>query len=298
MNPQLAELAVVGMAARLPATDELVQVPVGRSGPSGRGDAVSLPAFRADPLLDPDLPGNLRRRIDRFAALGYLAVAEVFAAIPAAQRPPRDRIGTFLTNTRAGWAYGEPELGLLVESGPAAMHAYQATAWFPAAAQGEITIALDLRGCAKTTAGRASGFGEALWLARDALERGAVDLAIVGGVESLVNGFVLRDWADDEPLPRTGVAEGAVAFALCRPGTDAALCRPGTDAALRLSNLRYTAPRTTDEDWVPTLSGAGRLHAVANGADPAAGTDVAVPLGGGYWITVHRPSTPSIEERT
>jgi hypothetical protein len=286
----LHELAVVATAARLPQDDELVAVPTDPAMPRGAAGEAPVPAFRSDPRLDAELPAHLRKRIDRFSALAYLAVVELLAAIPQADRPPRERIGTFLTNTRAGWSYGEPELGLLVREGPEAMHAYQATAWFPAAAQGELTIALDLRGCAKTTAGRASGFGEALWLARDALERGAVDLAIVGGVESLVNGFVLRDWPAGQPLPRTGVAEGAVVFALRRPSAD--------DAVL-LRDLRYAEPPSQPErDWVPTLSGAGRLHVVAAGDNTDPGKDVAVSLGGGYWITVHRYSTTTTKELT
>lgn len=298
MRTRLSELEVLGAAARLPVTGERVAVPFGRSGPRDRSGLLELPAFAADPRSHPDLPGHLRKRIDRFSAVAYLAISAVLAELDAAVRPERDRIGVFLANTRAGWSYGEPELGLLVDEGPAAMHAYQATAWFPAAAQGEATIALDLRGCAKTTAGRVSGFGEALWLARDALERGAVDLALVGAAESLVNGFVLGEWAQ-HPLPGTGPAEGAVVFALRRPD--------GSGTA-RLSELRHTRPpEPPEQSWVPTLSAASRLHAaIRPHGKPAAGTagrETAVPLGGGYWITVNRPQaparpqTPAVKER-
>lgn len=293
---RLDELEVAAVAARLPAPGETARVILGRSGPRGRGDEVDLPAFGSDPRLDRDLPGHLRKRIDRFSAVGYLAVRELLAGLPDDQRPEPGRIGVFLTNTRAGWSYGEPELGLLVDSGPRAMHAYQATAWFPAAAQGEITIALGLRGCAKTTAGRLGGFGEALWVARDALERGAVDLAVIGAAESLVNPFVLRDWAADAALPVSGPTEGCVVFALRRPG-------PGP--AVRLRDLRHTG-RTGDagRDWVPTLAAAGRLRAAVDraavdlaAADRAGSTggrtaDIAVDLGGGYLVTVSSTVAP------
>jgi ribosome-associated toxin RatA of RatAB toxin-antitoxin module len=285
MRTVLDELEVAAVATRLPATAETTRIALTSTGPRGRGNHLDLPAFATDPRLDPSLPNTLRHRIDRFSAVAILAVSTALAALAPDERPARDRIGVFLANTRAGWSYGEPELDLLVHKGPQAMHAYQATAWFPAAAQGEVTIALDLRGCAKTTAGRESGFAEAIWLARDALERGAVDLAVVGAAESLANGFVLRDWTDDEPLPTTGPAEGAVVFALRRPTTPTT--RLGT---IRLGDLRHRPHRTATRDacWVPTLAAAGRLHdAVTDRATPFDRTAIAV--GGGYWITVERP---------
>ncbi|HEY0640404.1 MAG TPA: beta-ketoacyl synthase N-terminal-like domain-containing protein [Pseudonocardiaceae bacterium] len=280
MRTVLHELELVAVSTRLPADGETARIALGAYGPRGRGDHLDLPAFATDPRQAPGIPTHLRKRIDRFSAVAYLAVAEALATLTAEQRPAADRIGLFLANTRAGWSYGEPELGLLVHSGAESMHAYQATAWFPAAAQGEITIELDLRGCAKTTSGSESGFGEALWLARDALERGAIDLAVVGAAESLVTGFVLRDWAQQHPLPDSGPAEGAVVFALRRPS--------GSPAVV-LGELRHRADGTgpdgigPDGSWVPTLAAAVRLHRSVG--RPATGSE-SVALGGGYWITV------------
>ncbi len=243
-----------------------------------RGSPVSLPAFRSDPRERAGLPASLRRRIDRFSAVAYLAIADVLGALSAQQRPASDRIGLFLANTRAGWSYGEPELRALVERGVAAMRAYQATAWFPAAAQGEASIGLDLRGCSKTAAGRQSGFAEALWLARDALERDAVEVAVVGAVESLANDFALRDWAPDEPLPSDGPAEGAVVFAIRR------WMPAGPRAIASLRDLRFSPPAAagSESDWVPTLSAAARLLAALG----RPGTGVSIRLGGGFSITV------------
>jgi hypothetical protein len=278
MRTTLTEMEVVAAATRLPGAEETAPVEMTPTD-HRRRTRVDLPAFAVDPRLDPDLPASLRRRIDRFSAVALLAVSSVLNALSTEERPPRERIGVFLANTRAGWSYGAPELGLLVDRGPEAMHAYQATAWFPAAAQGEVTIALDLRGCAKTAAGRASGFAEALWLARDALERRALDLAIVGAAESLVNGFVLQDWAVGTPLPGAGPAEGAVVFAL-RP--------PGPGSRVRLSGLRHTPGPVADTgEWVPTLAAAGRLHTAV--ADDRPNRTARVALGGGYEIDVRYP---------
>lgn len=271
MRVTASVLDVAASAARLPGTERLRMT-------THSGDPVSLPAFRSDPREHAGVPATLRRRIDRFSAVAYLAVADVLGALPADQRPARHRIGLFLANTRAGWSYGEPELRALVERGVDSMHAYQATAWFPAAAQGEASIGLDLRGCSKTAAGRESGFAEALWLARDALERDAVEVAVVGAAESLTNDFVLRDWAPDEPFPSDGPAEGAVVFAIRRR------MPAGPRAIASLRDLRFSpsAAAGSETDWVPTLSAAARLQATLG----RSGTGMPVQLGGGFSITV------------
>jgi alkylhydroperoxidase family enzyme len=275
----LRALEVAAVATSLPAEGETCRVALTATGPRSRGTHVNLPAFETDPRLDPGLPAPLRRRIDRFSAVAYLAAHAALAALPSGERPPPERIGLFVANTRAGWSYGEPELGLCVNRGPQAMHAYQATAWFPAAAQGEVTIALDLRGCAKTTAGRESGFAEAVWLARDALERDAVDLAIVGAAESLVSDFVLRDWTGNQPLPTEGPAEGAVVFALRRPSGR---------GDPQLAELHYTVPvAEPGAYWVPTLAAACRLHSAVTESE--CGQEIAVALGGGYQVGARRP---------
>ena len=162
------------------------------------------------------------------------------------------------------------------------MHAYQATAWFPAAAQGEVTIALDLRGCAKTTAGREPGFAEAVWLARDALERDAVDLAVVGAAESLVNDFVLRDWAGTSRCPPTAPRRARWCSRCAGPAA-------GTPA--RLGELRYTIPAAAGPGacWVPTLAAACRLHSAVAASE--GGQEIAVALGGGYRAGVAGPAT-------
>jgi Beta-ketoacyl synthase, N-terminal domain len=272
---------VAAFAARLPGSERIRMTRC--------GSPVSLPAFSSDPRARAGVPATLRRRIDRFTAVAYLAITDVLGALPADQRPARDRVGLFLANTRAGWSYGEPELRALVEQGMDAMHAYQATAWFPAAAQGEVSIGLDLRGCSKTAAGRESGFAEALWLARDALERDAVELAVVGAAESLASDFALCDWSPDEPLPAGGAAEGAAAFAIRRR------IPAGQRAIASLRDLRFSPPDTSAEetDWVPTLSAATRLLTAVE----RPGSGKSVRLGGGFSITVdthesaHRMST-------
>jgi ketoreductase len=276
-------LEVLASRVLLPVEGETVKLS------SRRPDqpVIELPAFAEDPRCAQGVPPRLGRRIDRFAALAYHAVSELVASLVM---PAPERVGVFFANTRAGWAYAEPQMESMISLGPRAMHPYFVTAWFPTAAAGEVTIGLGYRGCAKTTTGRLSGFAEALWLARDALERQAIDVAIVGAVESVVAPFVMLDWPPGQGLPTAGAAEGAAVFAVRqRPATG-----QGAHGAALLG-LRYEGTdRTTtaDRHWIPTLSLAAELaERIAHAPDVEGDVDVA--LGGGYHVTVgHGYSSP------
>ena len=276
MRIVVAELEVLASRVLLPVDGETVELSSRRPAQP----VIELPAFAEDPRHAVGVPPRVGRRIDRFSALAYQAVSDLVA--PLVMAAP-ERVGVFFANTRAGWGYAEPQMESMIRRGPRAVHPYFVTAWFPTAATGEVTIGLGYRGCSKTTTGRRSGFAEALWLARDALERQTIDIAIVGAVESVVAPFAMLDWPPEQDLPTAGAAEGAAVFAVRqRPPT-------GQDthgAALR--GLRYeAADRTTtaDRHWIPTLSLAAELaKRIAHAAD--ADTDVDVALGGGYHVTV------------
>lgn len=280
MRTEVDELEVLASRVLLPAEGETVEL----ASEQPDQPVVEVPAFAEDPRSAEGVPRHLGRRIDRFAALAYRAVSDVVADL---DMPAAERVGVFFANTRAGWAYAQPQMDTMISRGPRAVQPYFVTAWFPTAATGEVTIGLDYRGCSKTTAGRLSGFAEALWLARDALERQAIDIAVVGAVESVVARFVLLDWSSELGLPTAGAAEGAVVFAVRR--------RPAIGAdptGVALLGLRYEhTVRTTDADqhWIPTLSIAAEL-AKRIAQAPDVDNDVDVALGGGYRVTVRHGS--------
>jgi 3-oxoacyl-(acyl-carrier-protein) synthase len=207
MRRALDELDVLASRVLLPGEGETIEL----ASRHPDQPVIELPAFAQDPRQAPGVPPRVGRRIDRFAALAYRSVSDLVAPLVM---PAPERVGVFFANTRAGWAYADPQMEVLTSRGPRAVQPYFVTAWFPTAATGEVTIGLGYRGCAKTTAGRLSGFAEALWLARDALERGAIDIAIVGAVESVVAPFALLDWPPGQGLPTAGAAEGAAVFAV------------------------------------------------------------------------------------
>jgi Beta-ketoacyl synthase, N-terminal domain len=276
MRTAVEELDVLASRVLLPSEGETVEL----AGRRPDQPVIELSAFAKDPRRAEGVPPRLGRRVDRFSALAYHAVSDLVAPLAM---PAPERVGVFFANTRAGWAYAEPQMEVMINEGPRAVHPYLITAWFPTAATGEVTIGLGFRGCAKTTTGRLSGFAEALWLARDALERQTIDIAIVGAVGSVVTPFAMLDWSLRQGLPTAGAAEGAAVFAVQqRSVTD-----QGTNG-VALRGLRYeNTDRTTaaDRHWIPTLSIAAELANHITQA-PDVDRDVDVALGGGYRVTV------------
>ncbi|MFD7700002.1 beta-ketoacyl-[acyl-carrier-protein] synthase family protein, partial [Streptomyces caelestis] len=95
-----------------------------------------------------------------------------------------ERTGVMVGNILGGWEFAERELRNLWTDGPRAVSPYQATAWFPAAPQGNICIDQGVKGPARTfVADRASG-AYALIGGAEALLRDRADVVIAGGVEA------------------------------------------------------------------------------------------------------------------
>lgn len=283
MRTAVSGLRVLATQVVLPADGEMVKLATRRPGEP----VVQLPAFTEDPRGADDVPRRVGRRIDRYIALAYASVARLVAAL---DMPAPDRVGVFLANTRAGWSYADSQFEAMITQGPWYVQPYLVTGWFPAGGIGEVTIGQGYRGPAKTTTGRWSGFAEALWLARDALERRAIDVAIVGAAESLVASFAMLDWLPGS-LPDSGAAEGAVVLAVApwpMTGQDGI----GRGGAI-IHGLRYAGTdRSTasDSDWVPTLSIAAELaRHITQTADVEG--DVEMALGGGYHATIRTGQT-------
>jgi 3-oxoacyl-(acyl-carrier-protein) synthase len=132
------------------------------------------------------LPPRLVKRTDRFSQLAMVAADN---AIDAAQlRIGADgvaghRVGVMVGNVLGGWEFAERELRKLWTEGPRAVSPYQATAWFPAAPQGNICIRHGIRGRSRTfVCDRASG-AYAVAHAAETIRRGQADVVIAGGTE-------------------------------------------------------------------------------------------------------------------
>ncbi|WP_210574357.1 beta-ketoacyl synthase [Streptomyces sp. GESEQ-4] len=150
------------------------------------GDYACPVAGQADFDADAELPSRFVKRTDRFTHLAVhtvrRALADAGVAVGTDVSP--ERTGVMVGNILGGWEFAERELRKLWIDGPRAVSPYQATAWFPAAPQGNICIDQGIKGPARTfVADRASG-AYALIGAAETLLRGRADVVLAGGVEA------------------------------------------------------------------------------------------------------------------
>jgi hypothetical protein len=150
---------------------------------------------RAVRTIDDDLIARVvrprtQRKLDRFCRIGLTLMDAMGSALDGVDRT---RAGLLIGNDLGGWGYVEEQLDALIATRQeAAINPYVATAWFPAAAQGEMSIAHDLLGYSKTFSAGALGAGLAIEHAVRRLLDGTLDLALAGGIEAPDASIVVR----------------------------------------------------------------------------------------------------------
>lgn len=99
------------------------------------------------------------------------------------------RVGVWFGNNAGGWDIAERGFHELYNDGPTMVNAWQATAWFPTAAQGYVTIRYGIRGYSKSfVCDRASG-ASALYFGVKSILQGHNDIVIAGGSEAPISRF-------------------------------------------------------------------------------------------------------------
>jgi 3-oxoacyl-[acyl-carrier-protein] synthase II len=101
------------------------------------------------------------------------------------------RTGIFMGNTLGGWLFAETELRDLHVEGREGVSPYMASAWFPAAPQGQISIFYGIKGYSKTVVADRAGSLMAIAYGARTLERGKLDLVLAGGTEAPVTPYAL-----------------------------------------------------------------------------------------------------------
>jgi hypothetical protein len=166
------------------------------------------------------------KRLDRFA-LCAVAGAKLALAPLTFTESERRRLGVIVGTMTAGWTFTEPQLRSLYRSGLNEISPYLASAWFPAAAQGQITIHLGLQGHAKTLATDRCAGSQAIGHAWQRVRSGQERHVLAGAAECPVTPFVIAAYeskfADRDKL----LTEGSAFFVL---GAQQAHCAPGAAA--------------------------------------------------------------------
>ena len=139
-----------------------------------------------------NVSSRLLKKIDLFA---HMALVASEMAIQDARldlsKEDLKRAGIFMGNAIGGWLYGETELRDLYIEGREGVSPFMASAWFPAAPQGQVSIHYGMKGFSKTlVADRASSLMAIAYGART-LNRGKNDFILAGGMEAPVTPYAL-----------------------------------------------------------------------------------------------------------
>lgn len=161
-----------------------------------RFDASKYPSHIAGQVHELDAYSNvssrLLKKIDLFS---HMALVASELAIEDARldlsKENLKRAGIFMGNAIGGWLYAETELRDLYMEGREGVSPFMASAWFPAAPQGQISIHYQIKGFSKTfVADRASSL-MAIGYAAKNLIRGKNDFILAGGMEAPVTPYAL-----------------------------------------------------------------------------------------------------------
>jgi 3-oxoacyl-(acyl-carrier-protein) synthase len=161
-----------------------------------RFDASRYPSHVAGHVHELDayssVSSRLLKKIDVFSHMALVAseMAMQDAHLDLAKEN-LERAGIFMGNAIGGWLYAETELRDLYLEGREGVSPFMASAWFPAAPQGQVSIYYGIKGYSKTVvADRASSL-MAIAYAAQTLDRGKCDFILAGGMEAPVTPYAL-----------------------------------------------------------------------------------------------------------
>lgn len=135
---------------------------------------------------------RLLKKIDLFS---HMALVASEMAIQDAKldmtKEDLKRVGIFAGNAIGGWLYAETELRDMYLEGREGVSPFMASAWFPAAPQGQISINYGIKGYSKTiVSDRASSLMAIAYAAKN-LNHGKNDFILAGGMEAPVTPYAL-----------------------------------------------------------------------------------------------------------
>src|SRR3989338_8284567 len=200
VGAEMDKIAITGLGVISPSGIDKrkfwANVKAGRSAVEKitRFDASKYPSHIAGMVHDLDAYSNVSSRLlKKIDVFSHMALVASEMAIEDAQldlsKENLKRAGIFMGNAIGGWLYGETELRDLYMEGREGVSPFLASAWFPAAPQGQISIHYGMKGFSKTlVADRASSLMAIAYGART-LNRGKNDFILAGGMEAPVTPY-------------------------------------------------------------------------------------------------------------
>ncbi|MFH1877027.1 MAG: beta-ketoacyl-[acyl-carrier-protein] synthase family protein [Candidatus Omnitrophota bacterium] len=161
-----------------------------------RFDATLYPSRIAGQVHELDhyshLPSRLVKKIDVFSHMALVASEQALQdAKIDLSNVDKKRVGVFMGNAIGGWLFAETELRDMYIEGREGVSPYMASAWFPAAPQGQVTIYYGFKGYSKTIVADKASSALALWYAAKNIIDGKNDYILAGGMEAPITPYAL-----------------------------------------------------------------------------------------------------------
>ncbi len=138
------------------------------------------------------LPSRLVKKIDVFSHMALVASEQALQdAKVDLDKVDKKRVGVFMGNAIGGWLFAETELRDMYIEGREGVSPYMASAWFPAAPQGQITIYYGFKGYSKTVVCDKASSALALWYGAKNISEGKNDYILAGGMEAPITPYAL-----------------------------------------------------------------------------------------------------------
>jgi hypothetical protein len=210
--------AILGVGLVAPKEIPTTWPQEGVSPAMARADATRLTVEDEAVRSGSGLSARNLKKMDRMAMLAVNAARRALGRSKISSAELR-LCGILTGNTVGGWAFTEPELRKLYSSDSTGVSPYLASAWFPAASQGQISIHAGVLGYAKTIATDRCAGTQAIGLACESIRSGRGIHFLAGGAEAPLTPFVEHARTIQQGATVT-LTEAAAYLLLGPPGPD------------------------------------------------------------------------------
>ncbi|MFC1514827.1 beta-ketoacyl-[acyl-carrier-protein] synthase family protein [Candidatus Omnitrophota bacterium] len=164
--------------------------------PISRFDSALYPSRIAGQVHELDcfshVSSRLLKKIDVFSHMALVATEQALQdAKIDLEKVDKNKVGVFMGNALGGWLFAETELRDMYIEGREGVSPYMASAWFPAAPQGQVTIYYGFKGYSKTVVADKASSALALWYGGKTVAQGKNEFVIAGGMEAPITPYAL-----------------------------------------------------------------------------------------------------------